>query len=111
MYLTNSQMRGLLKAFNEKYRGLHILMDVYTEFGAKASKYKNPVNDVGVTKLYGINDIESMTNGLRIRFVKEHSFTPAALVKELTPIEKLVFKLLFTGKLYKKIYRLYELKA
>ena len=111
MYLTNSQMRGLLKALAEKYRELHILMDVYTEFGVKASKYKNPVNDVGVTELYGTNDIESMINGLRIRFVKEHSFTPAALVKELMPIEKLFFNLLFTGKLYKKIYRLYELNS
>ena len=109
MYLTNSQVRGLLKALAEKYRELHILMDVYTEFGVKASKYKNPVNDVGVTELYGTNDIENMINGLRIRFVKEHSFTPAALVKELMPIEKLFFNLLFTGKLYKKIYRLYEL--
>ncbi|MBP3851550.1 MAG: class I SAM-dependent methyltransferase [Erysipelotrichaceae bacterium] len=109
MYLTNSQVQALLQALDKKYRELHILMDVYTEFGVKASKYKNPVNDVGVTKLYGIDDIESVINGLRIRFVKEHSFTPAALVKELTRIERLFFNLLFTGKLYRKIYRLYEL--
>ena len=111
MYLTNSQVRGLLQALDKKYRELHILMDVYTEFGVNASKYKNPVNDVGVTKLYGIDAIGSIIDGLRIRFVKEHSFTPAALVKELTPIERMFFKLLFTGKLYRKIYRMYELKA
>ncbi len=86
-------------------------MDVYTEFGVKASKLKNPVNDVGVTELYGIDDIESLINGLRISFVKEHSFTPAALVKELTSAERLFFRLLFTGRLYRKIYRMYELKA
>ena len=111
MYLTNSQVRGLLQALDKRYRELHVLMDVYTEFGVKASRYKNPVNDVGVSKLYGIDDIESITDGLRIRFVKEHSFTPAALVKELTPIDRLFFNLLFRGKLYRKIYRLYELKA
>ena len=111
MYLTNSQVRDLLHALDKKYRELHILMDVYTEFGVKASKYKNPVNDVGVTELYGIDDIESMINGLRIELVKEHSFTPAALVKELTPIERLFFNPLFSGKIYRKIYRLYELKA
>ena len=111
MYLTNSQVRGLLQALDKKYRELHILMDVYTEFGVKASKYKNPVNDVGVTKLYGIDAVESIIDGLRIRLVKEHSFTPAALIKELTPGERLFFKLLFTGKLYRKIYRMYELKA
>lgn len=111
MYLTGSQVRGLLQALDKKYRELHILMDVYTEFGARASKYKNPVNDVGVSKLYGIDDIESVTDGLRVRFVKEHSFTPASLVKELTPADRVIFNLLFTGKLYRKIYRLYELKS
>ena len=111
MYLTGSQVRGLLQALDKKYRELHILMDVYTEFGARASKYKNPVNDVGVSKLHGIDDIESVTDGLRVRFVKEHSFTPASLVKELKPADRLIFNLLFTGKLYRKIYRLYELKS
>ena len=111
MYLTNSQVRGLLRALDQKYREIHLLMDVYTEFGVKASKYKNPVNDVGVTRLYGIDAIESVTDGLRISFVKEHSFTPPALVKELPPVERMIFKLLFTGSLYRKIYRLYELQA
>ena len=111
MYLTGSQVRGLLQALDEKYGEVHILMDVYTGFGARASKYKNPVNEVGVNILYGIDDIGSMIGGLRIRFVKEHSFTPAALVKELAPVDRLIFNLLFTGKLYRKIYRLYELET
>ena len=111
MYLTNSQVHGLLKALDQNYRTLHILMDVYTEFGVKASNYKNPVKDVGVTRLYGIDNIETIISGLRIRFVKEHSFTPKALVNELAPMEKLFFNMLFTGKLYSKIYRLYELEA
>ena len=111
MYLTNSQVHGLLQALDKRYQNLHILMDVYTEFGVKASNYKNPVKDVGVTRLYGIDDIESIITGLRIRFVKEHSFTPRALFNELAPLERLFFKLLFTGKLYRKIYRLYELEA
>ncbi len=111
MYLTNSQLHGLLQALDKKYRILHILMDVYTDFGVKASNYKNPVRDIGVTKLYGINDIDSIITGLRIRFVKEHSFTPKALINELALPERLFFKMMFTGKLYRKIYRLYELEA
>ena len=110
MYLTSSQVRGLLQALDKKYGEVHVLMDVYTEFGVRASKYKNPVNDVGVTKLYGIDDMGSIIDGLQLRFVKEHSFTPAALVKELAPIERIFFKLLFTGKLYRRIYRMYELE-
>jgi hypothetical protein len=111
MYLTKDQLRAFLGALHDRYRKLHILMDVYTEFGARASRYKNPVNDVGVTRLYGIDDMESVTGGLGIRVVKEHSFTPPALVNELPPAERLFFKMLFTGRIYGKIYRLYELEA
>ena len=111
MYLRKDQLRDFLGALHEKYRKLHILMDVYTEFGARASRYKNPVNDVGVTRLYGIDDMESVTGGLGIRVVKEHSFTPPALVNELPPAERIFFKMLFTGRIYGKIYRLYELEA
>ena len=79
------------------------------EFGAKASKYKNPVNDVGVTKLYGIDDIGNLLSGLDIRFIKEHSLIPTALVNELKPLDKVFFKLMFNKFLYRKIYRLIEL--
>ncbi len=111
MYLTKEQLRKFLQALARKYRELHILMDVYTEFGARVSKFKNPVNDVGVTRLYGVDDIESVINDLQIRSVGEHTFTPTALVEELMPSERLFFKLMFTGTLYRKIYRLYELES
>ena len=84
-------------------------MDIYTEFGAKASKYRNPVNDVGVTKLYGIDSMEEVIGGLGLHAVREHSFTPPALVNELKPVDRTFFKVLFTGRLYGKIYRLMEL--
>ena len=111
MYLSREQLHGFFAALEEKYRKLCILMDIYTEFGAKASKYKNPVNDVGVTKLYGIDEIDDVIGGLRISFVKEHTFTPAALVNELRPLDRTFFRLMFTGRVYRKIYRLVELAA
>ena len=109
MYLSNNQLHTFLKVLREKYNHLHILMDIYTEFGANASKYKNPVNDVGVTKLYGIDDIGNLLSGLELRFIKEHSLTPAVLVNELKPLDKVFFKLMFNRFLYRKIYRLIEL--
>ena len=33
------------------------------------------------------------------------------LNNELAPLERLFFKMLFTGKLYRKIFRLYELES
>lgn len=111
MYLTNEQVHRLFQALDRKYPRLHILMDVYTEFGAKASQYKNPVNDVGITTLWGIDNIESVLTDTKLRCRAEHSFTPEALVKELPPLEQGFFRAMFTGKLYRKIYRLYELET
>ncbi len=111
MYLTNEELRESFRILQEKYRKIHILMDIYTVFGAKASKYKNPINDVGVTVVYGVDDIEELLSGQRIRLTKEHSLTPPHLVNELSGFDKVFFKMLFTGKAYKKIYRLMELAA
>ena len=109
MYLTNEQLHAFLQALHDKYPNLHILMDIYTEFGARASKVKNPVNDVGVTELYGVDDIDALLAGTGIRLQTEHSFTPAYLVSMLKPAERAFFKLMFTGKMYSRIYRLPEL--
>lgn len=111
MYLSNEQLHELFMALERKYKEVHILMDIYTEFGAKASKYKNPVNDVGVTKLYGRDNMECVLKGTEIDLVKEHSFTPIMLVNQLNIFERIFFKLMFTGKLYGKIYRLLELSS
>lgn len=110
MYLQNEQIHALFKALAKKYRNLHILMDVYTVFGAKASKYKNPINDVGVTTVWGIDDIQTVLTGTNLVFKQEHSLIPDSLVKQLKPAEQLFFRIVFSNWLYRKIYRLYELK-
>lgn len=111
MYLSNGQINRFFLALQEKYQKMHILMDVYTKFGARASKYKNPVNDVGVTKLYGIDDLQSILQNTEIKLKAEHSLTPDRLVNELSGFDKFFFKLMFTGAMYRKIYRLYELET
>lgn len=111
MYLSKEQLNRFFQTLNEKYARLHILMDVYTEFAAKASKYKNPVNEVGVTTLYGIDDPNSILENTNIIFKKERSMTPKKLVDELTGFEKNFFKAMFTGSIYRKFYRLYEFEA
>lgn len=78
----------------------------YTE-----SQHKNPVNDVGVSTLYGVDSVSQLLEGTRISLAAEHSFTPDYLVNELIGFDKCFFRLMFTGKMYQKIYRLYELKA
>ena len=111
MYLTNDELRNLIAALQAKYQRISVLMDVYTEFGARASEKKNPINDVGVTKTYGVDDIDGLLEGTGVKKIAERSFTPAQLIDELKPAEQCFFKMLFTGKTYRKVYRLYELKS
>ena len=108
MYLTNDEVRDLFRALETRYRNVRILADFYTEFGAKASRFKNPVNEVGVTQLYGIDDPAKILQGLRLHVQKEYSFTPSRLIDELTPVERIIFRQLFTGGMYRRIYRLFS---
>ena len=116
MYLTNDEVRELFQALETRYRNVRILADFYTriladfytEFGAKASRFKNPVNEVGVTQLYGLDDPAKILQGLRLHVQKEYSFTPARLIDELTPVERIIFRQLFTGGMYRRIYRLFS---
>lgn len=109
MYLTDRQLMQLFRILNEKYRDVHILLDVYTEFGVKASKFKNPVSDVGVSQLYGFDSLTPLLEGTELSLAAEHSFTPEYLVNELSGFDKSFFRLMFTGKMYRKIYRLFEI--
>ena len=111
MYLTDEQLRGLLHALRTKASRLHVLMDVYTVFGAKASRYGNPVNGVGVKKLYGIDEPETFLAGPSLRVRAEHSMTPDHLVGQLKLCERFIFRTLFSERLCWKFYRLYELES
>ena len=109
MYLTAEELQGFLSALNEHFREISLLMDCYTVLAAKMSKYKNPINDVGVTKVYGVDDPETLQIG-ELAFVKEHSMTPQALIDELHGTEKIIFRKLYAGSFAKKLYRLFEYK-
>lgn len=108
MYMENEDVQALFAALAQKYADVHILMDVYTVFGAKASKYKNPIHAVGVTKVYGLDDPKLITKGTSICYLQEMSMTPSKLVDELQGFQRGFFKTMFAGKATRGIYRLYE---
>lgn len=111
MYLRHEELNSFLKEVGNKYPSVHLLMDAYTEFGARASKYKNPVNDIGVTKVWGVDDIQALLNSTGLTCRTEHSLTPRKMADELPDFDRLVFSLLYTGSFYRKIYRLYEIES
>lgn len=107
MYLEREALLTLLRRLKARFGTLTVLMDCYTVFGAKATKYKNPINEVGVTQVYGVDDPRELeVEGLSFR--QEHDLVPEELIRELPGWEQAVFRKLFAGKFAKGIYRLYE---
>jgi len=107
MYLAPKELIEILEALKRHFKNIHLLMDCYTTFAAKASKYKNPINDVGVTEVYGLDDPKVLETA-GVQFVKEHEMTPERMINELKGFEKTIFEKLYAGSVSKKMYRLYE---
>ncbi len=108
MYLTPEEITGCFTAFSEHFASVRLLMDCYTGLAARVSKYKNPINDVGVTQTYGIDDPDAIAKGTGIRFAAAHTMTPQPLIDELKGAERLFFKTMFAGSFSRKMYRIYE---
>ena len=107
MYLRREELLQLMTQLCAHFDQVALLMDCYTEFAAKASKYKNPINDVGVTQTYGLDEPKLLEIG-GIQFLREHDMTPKALIDELQGFEKTIFERLYAGSVARKMYRLYE---
>ena len=56
MYMQPQELASLCRMISERFEQVALLMDCYSTFAAKASRYKNPINDVGVTEVYGLDD-------------------------------------------------------
>lgn len=107
MYLKREELLHLLTQLHGRFDRVVLLMDCYTEFAAKASKYKNPINEVGVTQVYGLDKPKQLEcSGLS--FAGEHDMTPIDLIDQLAGMEKKVFKKLYAGSVARKMYRMYE---
>ena len=109
MYLQPQELTGLLAQLKNRFGQVALLMDCYTQFAAKASKYKNPINDVGVTQVYGLDDPKQLENS-GLSFVGEHDMTPADLIDQLSGAERHIFKKIYAGSIARKMYRMYELR-
>ena len=74
------------------------------------SKVKNPINDVGVIYVYGIDDPLILQVG-EFKFFCECEMIPQKYIDQLLGIEKRIFSRLYAGNFSKKLYKLYEYKA
>lgn len=107
MYLTNNEVKSLLDSLSSHFEKVALLVDCYTLFAVKITKLKNPINDVGVKTVYGIDDPKIFQSD-NFCFIKEHEMTPKKYINELKGFEKFIFSKLYAGSLSKKLYRLFE---
>ena len=91
MYLEDSKIKQLFNSLGEQFEKVFVLMDCYTTFAAKMSKYKNPINEVGVTKVYGIDQPKLLEKG-GVCFLQELDMTPEKYINELNGLEKRYLK-------------------
>ena len=110
MYLQLPELKAVLQSWKKRFPEVRILLDSYTVFAAKATKFKNPINEVGVTQVYGFDDPRELEKDTGLVFVQEHSLTPENLIRQLPEREQGFFKIMFAGRMARKIYRLYEYK-
>ena len=109
MYLTVEDMRNLTDSLCAHFEKIALLVDCYTSFAAKMSKHGNPINDVGVNEVYGI-DAPDAYQSEKIAFVKEYTMIPQKYIDELKGFERLVFAKIYASGFSKKLYRLFEYK-
>lgn len=108
MYLDMPELKEVLKRWKASFGEIRILMDSYTVFAAKATRYKNPIRGVGVTRVSGFDDPRELEEGTGLIFVEEHALIPDALIEQLPKREQRFFRTMFAGRMANKIYRLYE---
>ena len=109
MYLTADEMRALTDSLCTHFESIMLFVDAYTSFAAKMSKRRNPINDVGVTEVYGIDNPRSYQSE-KLAFVKEHTMIPQKYIDKLKGFERFIFAKLYAGGFSKKLYRLFEYK-
>ncbi len=108
MYLTPEEIKNLILSLQNQFSQVIFIADFYTVFGAKASKYKNPVKDVGAVIVSGMDRPEDLIFNPNINFVREWDMTPDSLINQLPAKDRQFFKKVMAGSFAKKIYRMFE---
>ena len=109
MYIPDKKLSELFSALSARFESVSLLMDCYSVFAAKMSKYKNPIKSVGVTKAYGIDEPDKLAV-YGFSCLGEGEITPQKYIDELVGTERKIFSRLYAGRTAKKLYKLYEYK-
>ena len=109
MYLSHEELKQLFMNLDQHFESISLMMDCYSIKAAKLSKRKNPIHDVGVYNVYGIDNPELYQTDT-FHYVNEHDMTPVHLIDELKGMERKIFQSLYAGHFSKSLYKIYEYK-
>jgi len=109
MYLSEEEVKELISQLHKKFGAVHLLFDAYSKKGVKASKIKNPVNQMDAEVKYGLDTPEEFLSlNDHLEYIATH------LIKKddntLHGSTKFIFNKLYCGKISQSIYKIYEFK-
>lgn len=109
MYLDEEEIRNLISEISRIFDSVYLIFDAYSKKGVKASKIKNPVNQMNARIIYGIDKPEEF---LLLNENLDHIATH--IIKKddnnLHGLTKFIFNNLYCGKISQSLYKVYEFK-
>ena len=111
MYLTAANIKDLFLAFENKFRQSYFIFDAYSAFSVRVSKYKNPVNKMGAAITWGLDNPEEIEKySSTVSHLKTVYFTDSKKIEKLGKFDRFMFKLLYSNKFMKNLYKIYIFK-
>lgn len=107
MYFSEDEIKVLIEQIKNKFGNITLLFDAYSKKGVKASKIKNPVNQMNVEVKYGIDKPEDF---LKLNHDLEYINTYKIRKEDnnLQGLTKFIFNNLYCGRISQSIYKIYE---
>lgn len=105
MYLSEEDMRSLLRALGERYEDVLVVFDAYSRAAAKLSALKNPVNAVKAKIDFAMDDPQKLIRDLPGWGFEVNDIIRPEEIDRLKGLDRLRFR--FMGRFGSGFYRIY----
>ena len=105
MYLSEEDMRSLLRALGERYKDVLVVFDAYSRAAAKLSALKNPVNAVKAKIDFAMDDPQKLIRDLPGWGFEVNDIIRPEEIARLKGLDRLRFR--FMGRFGSSFYRIY----
>lgn len=105
MYLSEEDMRSLLRALGERYEDVLVVFDAYSRAAARLSALKNPVNAVKAKIDFAMDDPQQLIRDLPGWGFEVNDIIRPEEIDRLKGLDRLRFR--FMGRFGRSFYRIY----